>query len=795
MRYGNFWLRIGKGKSGEFHMFESATARNYYARKRAEEAGKTYEEVLTDQSFEVGDDLRQIREEIVESSQMLKDIFKALEDGSVVDPTTGKAGITDIEAVKDQVYQMYLMTLPDRDIRRKFTHRQGKTGFSADVLRNFIVSQHTAANQLSRLAYADEIRMAIGSSYAELAGNPDALKLRTFVDEIAIRANEAMSPQVPGEFNLDALANTGSQLVFFYMLTSPKSALVQMTQLPIVGFPVLSAEYGPIKTAAVAARYSNLFNKLGTSKRDANGNIITEWGEPSINDSAYVNKHPDLNYRKILKRAWEAGQDKDLFMSTYAADMTSRAKVPTGKYRSRVTRTLRWSVNFMGGAFHHLERISRETMYMSTFELEFARSKEQGLSDNEAATKAIDVATKMVYEALFNYTQYNKPRAVLRINVRTGLGKLPVQFMSYALQVTSFLLRNFFTMVGVLPTMQERKEAAIKFFGTLFMTGLFAGVVGLPLYSLIIGFAEGVREFFRPDMEDDEADKYYDENDDGNPLGKRNLKLWFEEWYIPTYFGKGSDLANALGLTDEQADMLQRSVKMGPISALTGLNIGASTSLDGLWFPDTVPSDTAKEAWQNFLLGFAGPFGSMAEQAISSIDEFNNGNFNKGVEKLLPAFLRGLMTSNRLREEGLTTSTGDVVKPAEWYTTGKLLGQSLGFQSTEVAEIQKKHFKAKQLEIQIEKEKQKVLNRLYKEVLKYENNPTDDNKESVYEAVSDIKRYNYKNGHNAISGETVSKSLQGRLERRGRAIEGLSVSPKQAPFIYPLVEKSRVSED
>jgi hypothetical protein len=475
MRYGNFWLRIGKGKSGEFYMFESATARNNYARKRAEEAGKDYEDVLADQSFEVGDDLSTIRNEVVESSQMLKDIFKALEDGAVVNPLTGKAGISDVDAIKDQVYQMYLMTLPDKDIRKKFTHRQGKTGFSADVLRNFIVSQHTASNQLSRLAYADEIRMAIGSAYAELAGNPDALKLRAFVDEIATRATAEMTPQVPGEFNWDQLASLGNQAVFYYMLTSPKSALVQMTQLPIVGIPVLAAEYGPVETAKVTARYSNLFNKLGTTKRDAAGNVVTKWGEPSINDSAYVNKHPDLNYRKILKRAWEAGQDKDLFMSTYASDMTARAQVPTAVYKGRLRRGFRATLDFMGGAFHHLERIARETMYMSAFELEFARAKKQGLNDNQAATKAIDVATGLVYEALFNYSQYNKPR-LMKANAATKLG---TQFMSYPLQVTSYLVRNFYGMLPYL-NKEDKRDAAIKFFGTIGMTGLFAGVVGLP---------------------------------------------------------------------------------------------------------------------------------------------------------------------------------------------------------------------------------------------------------------------------------------------------------------------------
>jgi hypothetical protein len=79
--------------------------------------------------FDVGDDLRDLRKEFEDSSQMLKDIFKALEDSSQVDPNTGKAGISDVDALKDQVYQMYLMTLPERDIRRKFTHRQGKNWF------------------------------------------------------------------------------------------------------------------------------------------------------------------------------------------------------------------------------------------------------------------------------------------------------------------------------------------------------------------------------------------------------------------------------------------------------------------------------------------------------------------------------------------------------------------------------------------------------------------------------------------------------------------------------------------
>jgi hypothetical protein len=787
MRYGNYWLRIGKGKSGEFYMFESATARNYYAAKRAEESGKTLDEMVESQEFDVGDDLRDLRKEFEDSSQMLKDIFKALEDSSQVDPNTGKAGISDVDALKDQVYQMYLMTLPERDIRRKFTHRQGKTGFSADVIRNFIVSQHTAANQLSRLAYSDKLRLAIGSAYAELAGNPDRLKLSAFVDEIAMRAAAEMSPAAPGEFNWDSVASVANQAVFYYMLTSPKSALVQMTQLPVVGLPVLSAEYGVGKATATAIRYSNLFNKLGTTKKDANGDIITSWGEPSINDSGYVNKHPDPAYRATLKRAWEAAQDKDIFMSTYAADMTARAKVPTQRYQGGAMRVLRWTGNLMGGAFHHLERITREIMYMSSFELEYARQIEQGAKPADAEKAAVNKAVDLVYESLFNYTQYNKPRLM-----KAGaIPKIATQFMTYPLQMTSYLVRNF---IGMLPFLNksQKKEAAIQFFGTIGMTAMFAGVVGLPGYSMIMGMAEGVREALRPDMEDEDADEYYDDDDEGNPLGKRNLDLWLREWFIPTYFGPDSGLASAMGLTEEQALTLQRAVKLGPISAFTDLNIGSSVSLNNLFFDSDVPAENSKEALEQFAFStMTGPFGSMATSLAGAYDDFNNGDLVRGFEKLSPAFFRGAFTTYRLSQEGLQTRQGAEIKDAEFYTTGKLVGQALGFQSTTVAEIQKSNFIAKQMVLDIQKERKDLLQKLDKAFQKSDNNPSDANEEAIDDIFVEIDRYNYKNGMIPITNETIERSLEGRAKRREMADYGLILGEKEAAFVYPMLEKTR----
>jgi hypothetical protein len=772
MRYGNFWFSKGKGASGEFYMFESATARNAAVEARVAELNKatgtnrSLAKMIEDGDIDVGDDIRKLREKHVESSDMLKEIFAMLDSNKEA---------TDLDTIKDNIYQMYLMTLPDKDIRRKFVHRQGKTGFSADVIRNFITSQHTAANQLARLSYADKIRNGIAAAYAEIAQNPDKLKLAVLIREVSARALDEITPSIPDEgIDWNKVAATGNKFVFYWLLTSPKSALIQMTQLPIVGLPTLGAEFGMGKATATAARYSALWNKFGVPVTDPDGNIFTKWGQPSINDSNYIAKHPDPAYRKALKDAWNFANDKDIFMSTYAGDMTAMSDVPTAQYHNIVSRGTRGIFNFMGGAFHHAERISREIMFMSSFELAYADYKQKGMDDKAAFDAATQKALQLTYDALFNYTQYNKPRLMKG----SPGAKLATQFLTYPLQMTSYLVRNFYGMLPFL-NKDEKKEAAIKFFGTLGMTGLFAGVTGFPLYSFIMGVAEGVRELMR-----DEEDEDYDEDDEGNPLGKRNLDVWFRNSFIPSYFGPDSNLADALGLSEEDAKTLARGVEMGPLSAITGLNLGASTSLDGLWFRDDTPGNTSREAFQNFIFGFSGPIGSIGSNIAGAFDDFNNGQMNRGFEKLAPAWLRGGLTSYRLSKEGATTPKGDEIVNAEFYTTGKLAAQALGFGNTEVAQIQKSNFMAKQIVAKIEKQTATLLNRLDVAV----RNEDDDKIDSI---LDDIEKFNTKNAMLPISGETISKSLQSRAERRGKSSQGLSVSDKQAPFVYPLVEGTR----
>ena len=138
----------------------------------------------------------------------------------------------------------------------------------------------------------------------------------------------------------------------------------------------------------------------------------------------------------------------------------------------------------------------------------------------------------------------------------------------------------------------------------------------------------------------------------------------------------------------------------------------------------------------------------------------------------------------RLKSEGAITTKGDELMDPEFYTTGKLLAQTLGFGSTEVAQVQKANFMAKKIVTQINKEKQMLLNRLDIAVRQ-------DDDDKFDELLEEIDKFNTKNSMLPISNETINKSLQSRAERRGEAYQGLSVPDKEAPFVYPLVEGTR----
>ena len=878
VRFGDYYIGNGTGASRTFEMFESATERNARIRELATKIKndnpqdtRTINEIANSEEFsQIGDTSRNLRDELEkggksDAGELLRNIFSAIDKNTSVNPATNAKTFSDINAIKNEIYQLYINTLPEQSMRKRFTKRKGTAGFSGDAFRIFLSTNHQAANQLSKVKHNDAMRGAIASAYDELQGRggQDLLRARAYVDRVVTRAlDDVGGDPLEGKL-MERVVRFGNQAAFFYYLTSAKSALVQLTQLPVVGMPILAAKFGSAKAFGMMVKMLPVGNTLMARKMGEDGELRFAAKQTSLKESKFVLELPD-DLKMFAFEAIDAADALDIFNATYATESAQRSRVPTQGYHSTLGSGVRMMGNFMSGAFHHSERWSRQIMFMSSYRLSMEQQMEsyeqelsklmetnQGMtraqavdalyapykgktaeinklmaennflvssgrytkedavsellakdknitSPRKAARRAMLQAIDLSYEALFDYGQFNKPE-ILKGRGNMAFLRIPAQFLTFPINMTVFMGRNFYTMLPFIKGNVQKREAAIKFFGAQGMAFLFGGATGMWQYSSLMGVLEGMREMFRPEGE--EEDEWYDDDDDGNPLGKRNLDLWFREWFIPKHFGPDSSLAKTFGLTDEQAKMLQRSVKLGPVSALTGLNIGASTSLDGLFFTKGKGIEDLEDIEEIMLEKLYGPAGSLFFKDLpKGVKLIAKGEFLEGAEKLMPAFFKGAIKSIRYEKEGLRTSKDFELKSAEYYTAGKLLGTTLGFNVTEVAEIREALFEAKNLIEQIKTERNGLL-KAYDEVYNsYLRDSSPANESRVVEKSKEIAAYNVRNGQAGvgISNGDLRDSLKGRAKARFNAelTGGLMVgSPTEYKALLPLLRNSGVLLD
>ena len=877
VRFGDYYVGVGKGVNRRFEMFESATERNTRIRELAREYKelnndpRTVTEIANSEMFgELGDQPRSLRQELEkgggnDAGEVLRNIFSTLDRNTTIDPTTNKKGFADVNLIKNEIYQLYLNTLPEQSMRKRFTKRKGTAGFSGDAFRIFLSTNHQSANQLSKVKHDDALRGAIASAYDELQGRggTNLLRARAYVDRLVTRAlDDTRGDPLEGKL-MERIVRFGNQAAFFYYLTSAKSAMVQLTQLPIVGLPILAAKYGSAKAFGMMKNMMPVWNTMLARQVDQDGNVVGFKAQmPSLKQSRYVLELPD-DLKMFAFEAIDAADALDMFNATYATETSQRSRVPTQGYHSKLGQSTRLMGNVMSGLFHHAERSSRQIMFMSSYRLAMERqmqgyerelaklmdanqdmtreqavealyapymaktkeinalmkenkflvdsgryTKEDAASEllgkdkkilgpRQAARRALLNAVDDSYEALFDYGQFNKAE-ILKGRGNMAFLRIPAQFLTFPINMTVFMARNFYGMIPFIKNNGQKREAAIKFFGAQGMAFLFSGVTGLWQYSTLMGLLEGMREMFRPEGE--EEDQWYDEDDDGNPLGKRNLDLWFREWFIPTHFGPDSSLAETFGLSEEQAQLLQRAVKLGPISAYSGVNVGASTSLDGLFWTKGKGIEDIEDIEQAMLEKLYGPAGSLAGDMYNGINLIAEGKFLDGAEKLTPAFFKGAVKSIKYQEEGLRTGKDIELKSAEYYTAGKLLGTTLGFSDTEVSEIREALFEAKNLTEKILNERTKVLSEFDAVYNDYLRDSTNFNEERVNEAWAEIVDYNQRNGQAGfgITNGQLNKSLKGRAKSRFLAEQsgGLMLgSPKSYAAILPLLSTSGVIVD
>ena len=743
VRRGDFWLAIGSGDTREFYLFKSRAERNDVAKKLAAERGRTLAELVGDKNFEVGNDLATLRAATKDSSEMLKQVFSAI-DGMSATETTDDVK----EGLKDAVYQIYLNTMPEQSFRKQFTHRKGRTGFSTDLQQNIATTAAKQAIQLSRLKYAPLLRNSMSAAKDSIAEQEE---LSPFVQEAKRRVDMALSGERGGTG--EAIAGAANKLSYVWYLSAASSALIQPTSVFLTGLPILAANHGdPIGAAKELAKMVLLINQYSVFRTNSDGS--TSLSAPSIANSQSLSEDEREAVREMTARG--------VSQSTYASLVWGYKDMSTEQREGVMGKGKELANLLVGGLMHNTERLSREAVYLASYRM----GRNRGLTHEQAISQAVSDTN----EALGNYDMANRPRFM-----QEGLGKVSLQFQMYPLHMLLLQATNFKRLL--LPLNEEGRTVAVtKFFGIMGTSIMLGGVSNAFLFSPIIGLLGWIWSKL--------------EEEEGWPKTLKDLDFitWFRTVFMPEKLGhislggvSLSNLVESLGGVS-----LSNLVDRGPINAITGLDVASRIGLNDLPIVggrDTKEAGSAKEATSAFILDkIGGPTASMALSWGEAYDAYVLGDYQKMSEKASPAIVRNLLTAYRFSTEGAKTNTGVQILTAQNFRTGELIGQAIGFRPDIIANAQKTAFKLIAVERRIEKERDALLDKLDLQRRQSTISGFDNFSKLSRE---DVRKFNLKYPTFAIAKDTIMESLDARAKQRAESVVGVQLDAKTKTLLNP----------
>ena len=478
-RYGDYFVTVRDAESGEvlsFQRFESVRQQ----RKFAEEMGAD-----KDVKVETGmlSDAAQAR--------------KAVDANFVADVEDILADLPNADSVKDQVWQRYLESLPEMSIRKARIHRKNRAGFNTDAVRAFGHHMFHGSHQLARMTYSMDLEQALNRAEVEVRESKDPVRNGAILNEMNKAHQFVMNPTG------SSWAQAISSISFVWFLAgSPKAALANLFQTPIMGVGILAAFDGA-KLNSVARVSNQLLKAYADFGR----------GLGDIKQSSKLT----ADERNAVEQAYEIG----IIDKTQGHDLAGVAEtgIQYNAAREKAMRVISWG-------FHHTERLNREVTFLAAYRI----ARDKGLAHEDAITKAGD----LTWDTHFDYSNTSRPRFM-----RNDFAKALLVFRNYQVNMLFRLFRDTHQAFKA-DTPQARREAFTRLAGITGMMMLNAGITGTWMY----GIAMVMASLFMGDGEDpDEELKKAIVNTLGPELGGMAL------YGIPGHV-TGTSLSASVGMAD-----------------------------------------------------------------------------------------------------------------------------------------------------------------------------------------------------------------------------------------------------
>ncbi|EHB5527557.1 PLxRFG domain-containing protein [Vibrio cholerae] len=446
-RHGDYWVDFAD-ENGErqFMMFETKGEMELAAEK------------LRKAGFSLNSGMKAQFNAVQKASlPFVADVLQLVEQANMHTPAK--------ESLSDEIYQMYLRTLPARSMRRNFIHRKGVAGFSQDAVRALADQGFRQSRQQARLDHMDILDNHLDSIQRYVHELPNNVEADRVVEELNKRHEWVRNPSRAG------WAQKLTSLGFVWMLgLTPAAALVNLTQNLQVALPILGSRYGMAESSKMMSQATAQYLKAAFTRNRPKGQGVL--------GSVLTGSEKEAMRRAVAQGVIDV---------TQAADLAGLAENPNAKYSG----TWNKAMNIIGWAFHHAEVFNREVTYIAAYRLAM---KKHG--DHE---KAIADAIKDTWDSHFDYSSINRARFM-----QSDMAAVALQFKQYSQNMTYYLWANLAkALKGETP--EVKSMARKQLLGTLASTFFIGGTGALPLWAITTAI-EAAQEIVGDDDEPFDAE-------------------------------------------------------------------------------------------------------------------------------------------------------------------------------------------------------------------------------------------------------------------------------------------------
>ena len=797
-REGNYWLQYNVGADADpvYQTFGSKGARQRFIEALRQEPD------VDDTSIKPFENVNKFDFDALPPKSWIAQLVAALQapkaDGTTTDPQ-----------VINQVVQLYIESVPESSFAKSLQTRKNREGYQSSVLQGMNIRAFDMARQAVNTKYTreiyslkrrlkEELRTRVVKAnelrglpadhpavkeYTKLYGPVDYKLGKTNVQRFsettesllngtfAWRAEQATNPT---RNMFESLAVGANQLTFTGIMgVNASSAILQTAGLPMILLPFLAGKTSFSRAFTDMTVATKLFSGSGLSRQ-----VRTAAGEVTDIKEAYIGAPSIDNYYEVGEDGQYVGIKKGLELND---DPNNPFYVRTGKDgkptvsltqkqfvedvqdvikeaddRGLLNRTIHGEMigldisgqkdvkrsaqlwkdfnTFMSYPFQMGDRMQRQVTLISAYLTETDRltnspnkSKgEQNLTQEEIKQRAIQVAISDT-EQTGGTNLLGQAAPIAQRNV----GRVMMMFKSYGLTIYYHQIKLMADYIDARyrGDEQAKRIARNQVAGTLASTAAMSGVAGLTLYGAVVGLLD----LLFTDEEDETYDAYFRKN-----LGEEFYKGGVN--YVMAQLGVPIDVSARIGLANliisSNRYNFDRSVEESIVDALGGA------------------------AW------------STARRVQRGMAKIGEGEYQRGIEDILPVSMSNMLKAGRYASEGALTRRGDPITTD--FNTGTIAAKFFGFAPAEYTKAQEIAQDLKRIDKAINRQRSALLKKLY--VMQRVGDI-----QGMIEVRRDISEFNRKNARLGpkvpITEETIKRSMAQHMRTSEQMFNGVQLSP------------------